>query len=171
MTSLKATANADGFEPKPLAVRKDLAMVFALLSVLTLAAGGLLTQMGLGPWYDNLRIPWFQPPAWAFTPAWTIIFVLLAIATWRIARHGRVARVAIAIYGVQLALNALWSLFFFPMQSPELALVDAVVLMAVVFLMILKYARIDPVAGVMLVPYAAWMSLATAINLWVVRHN
>jgi tryptophan-rich sensory protein len=57
------------------------------------------------------------------------------------------------------------------MQSPELALVDAVVLMAVIFLMILRYARIDRIAGVMLVPYACWMCLATAINLWIVLHN
>lgn len=171
MTTIQTASDALPPQPVPLPARKGLAVLFGALSVATLAAGGLLTQLGLGPWYEGLQIPWFQPPAWVFTPAWTLIFILLAIATWRISRHGSIARIAIAIYGVQLVLNVLWSLFFFPMQSPELALVDAVVLMAVIFVMILRYARIDRIAGVMLVPYACWMCLATAINLWIVLYN
>ena len=74
-------------------------------------------MLGLGPWYDQLKVPWFQPPAWAFTPAWTTIFILLAFATHRVARLGSVARIALAVYAVQMILNILWSLFFFPITS------------------------------------------------------
>ncbi len=151
--------------------RLDLLALFGFLSIVTLAAGGWLTMLGLGPWYDQLKVPWFQPPAWAFTPAWTMIFILLAFATHRVARLGSVARIAIAVYAVQMILNILWSLFFFPMQSPELALVDAIALDVVIVSMIVLYGRIDRIAGWMLVPYGVWMILATAINTWVVLNN
>ena len=170
MTESNSTALAPARDGIP-SRRLDLLVLFALLSIVTLAAGGWLTMLGLGPWYDELAVPWFQPPPWAFTPTWTVIFILLAIATHRIARRGAVARAALVVYGVQLVLNMLWSLFFFPMQSPELALVDAVALVLIVGTMIVLYGRIDSVAGWMLVPYGLWMLLATAINLWVVRHN
>lgn len=151
--------------------RLDLLLLFGALSIVTLAAGGWLTMLGLGPWYDELKVPWFQPPAWAFTPTWTTIFILLAFATHRIARLGSIARIAMTVYAVQIVLNILWSLFFFPMQSPELALVDAIALDVVIVTMIVLYGRIDRVAGWMLVPYGVWMILATAINTWVVLEN
>lgn len=157
-------------DPEP-ARRLDLLLLFGLLSLLTLAAGGVLTMLGLGPWYDALEVPWFQPPPWVFTPAWTTIFILLAIASHRIARRGSTARTALTVYGIQLVLNMLWSLFFFPMQSPELALVDAIALDVVIIAMIILYGRIDRVSGWLLVPYGIWMILATAINLWVVLNN
>lgn len=167
--SLEIQTSRQPSEALPL--RGDLALIFGVLSLVTLAAGGLLTLAGIGPWYENLQVPSFQPPAWAFTPTWTLIFFLLAAASWRIARHGRRARFAIQLYAVQLVLNAAWSLFFFPMQMPWLALVDGVLLTALVGLMIVSYGRIDRTAGAMLVPYAVWMCFATAINLWIVLYN
>lgn len=157
----------DGVRPR----RLDLLVLFGALSIVTLAVGGWLTMLGLGPWYDDLVVPWFQPPPWVFTPAWTTIFILLALATHRIARHGSVARPALVLYGIQLVLNMLWSLFFFAMRSPPLALVDAVALDVIIVAMIVRYGRIDRAAGWMLVPYGLWMILATAINLSVVLDN
>ena len=75
--------------------RRDLLALFALLSLLTLGLGGWLTSLGFGPWYDELLKPPFQPPGWLFSPVWTLLFALLALATWRIAREGPVARLAL----------------------------------------------------------------------------
>jgi len=151
--------------------RLDLLAFFAFLSILTLGLGGWLTSLGFGPWYDELKKPWFQPPGWVFSPVWTVIFVLLAFATWQIARCGRVAKTALVWYGVQLMLNVGWSLLFFTLHQPFWALVEILVLDAVVIVMVILYAHLRPAAGFMLVPYACWLILATAINVWIVIYN
>ncbi len=151
--------------------RRDLLALFALLSLLTLGLGGWLTSLGFGPWYDDLLKPPFQPPGWLFSPVWTLLFALLALATWRIAREGPVARLALWAYGFQLILNVFWSLFFFTLHQPGWALVDIVLLDGLVIAMVFLYGRIDRVAGRLLVPYVIWLGLATAINIWVVIYN
>ena len=142
------------------------------LSFATLAVGGWLTSLGLGPWYDTLRIPDWQPPGWVFTPAWVTILTLLAVASWRVFGQREKPRgLAIGLYAVQLLLNMGWSLLFFALQSPPWALLEILVLNVVVLAMVPVYYRIDRLSGLLLVPYAAWLGLATAINAWIVMNN
>ena len=150
---------------------RRLLTLFGLLSVVTLGLGGWLTSLGFGPWYDQLEKPWFQPPGWVFSPVWTLLFVLLAVSTWQVAREGAVARPALALYALQLVLNLGWSLLFFTLHRPLAALVEILVLDAVVLAMVFVYGRVRRSAGWMLVPYAVWLGLATSINVWIVRHN
>ena len=171
MSSPEITADDTARPDFTLPFRPGLLALFSFISLLTLAAGGWLTSLGLGPWYDELLKPSFQPPAWVFTPAWTTIFVLLAIATWRIARLGAPSKAAIVVYSLQIVLNMLWSLFFFAMERPDLALVEILVLDLVIVLMVFMYGRLDRTAGWLMVPYAVWLILATCINLWVVLNN
>ncbi|MEM8670376.1 MAG: TspO/MBR family protein [Planctomycetota bacterium] len=145
-------------------------------SFLLLALGGWLTSLGLGEWYDELDFPPYQPPGWAFTPAWVAILSLLAWATLRISRSGgaEIARelpIAYFLYGVQFALNVGWSLLFFALRRPDAALWEIIVLDCVLLGMIFTYRRIDRAAGWMLVPYFAWLLFATAINAWIAIHN
>jgi tryptophan-rich sensory protein len=151
--------------------RRDLLALFALLSLLTLGLGGWLTSLGFGTWYDELLKPPFQPPGWLFSPVWTTLFTLLAIATWRVARQGKVARTALQAYALQLVLNVLWSLFFFTLHRPTWALIDIALLDILVIAMVIVYGRLDRMAGWFLVPYAVWLGLATAINAWIVLNN
>jgi len=151
--------------------RLDLLALFAFLSVVTLGMGGWLTSLGFGTWYDELKKPWFQPPGWVFSPVWTVLFVLLAFATWQVARSGRAAKTALRWYGVQLVLNVGWSLLFFTLHLPGWALLEILALDIVVIAMVFHYARLRPAAGFMLVPYACWLMLATAINAWIVVYN
>lgn len=116
---------------------------FAVLSVVTLALGGWLTSLGLGEWYDALEKPPFQPAPWVFTPTWTVIFALLAYATWRVASGEGRKTAALGLYWLQLVLNAGWSLFFFTLARPDLALVEIAVLDAVVLAMVVSYGRLD----------------------------
>lgn len=169
-STLDAQTDAARQNAKPSA-RPGLLALFALLSFVTLALGGWLTSIGFGTWYDELQKPPFQPPGWLFSPVWTFLFTLLAIATWRVARGGAVARTALQVYGLQLVCNILWSLFFFTLHRPAWALVDIVLLDALVVAMVLLYRRVDWVAGWLLVPYAVWLGLATAINSWIVLNN
>ena len=146
-------------------------VLYAVLSFGALGVGGWLTSMGFGPWYDELQKPPFQPPGWVFSPVWTTLFALLAYATWRVSLRGERARRALGLYGIQLVLNVGWSLLFFALHRPAWALVDILLLEAVVIAMVFAYGRLHRPSGWCLVPYAVWLALATAINVWIVVHN
>ena len=156
------------------AKRYDILALTACLSLILLLLGGWLTYLGLGPWYYELEFPPFQPPAWVFTPVWTVVLSLLAWATWRVSRQESPTRgvgLALALYGAQCVLNVGWSLLFFTLQRPDVALWELLVLDVTLLLMIVAYARISKTAGLLLVPYLAWVLFATAINGWIVQFN
>ncbi len=147
--------------------------VFLAISFGTLALGGWLTYLGMGPWYDSLRIPDWQPPGWVFTPVWTLLLTALAFATWIVFLGERTTlrTTALRLYAVQIVMNVAWSLLFFALHSPTLALVDIMLLDCVLVAMIIVYARTSWIAGALIVPYGLWLFLATAINLWIVWNN
>ena len=167
---MDSNTNAIGETPERPSQRGLLAF-FAVVSLVTLSLGGWLTSLGFGPWYDELLKPPFQPPGWLFSPAWTTLFILLAIATWRVARKGAVAGFALWVYAFQLLFNVLWSLFFFTLHRPGWALVDIAILDVLVVAMVVLYGRIDRLAGWFIVPYVLWLALATSINAWIVFNN
>ena len=145
-------------------------------SLTLLLFGGWLTSFGLDDWYKSLKFPPFQPPGWAFSPAWTLILTLLAIATWKITgvaekRNTANLTIALVLYGIQIALNCGWSLLFFTLKRPDIAMWEIIALDIVLALMIITYWRISKSAGLMLVPYFAWLLFATAINVWIVNNN
>ncbi|MEM9702201.1 MAG: TspO/MBR family protein [Planctomycetota bacterium] len=145
---------------------------FCGVSIAMLAAGGWLTSLGIGDWYRELRLPPFQPPAWVFTPVWTAILAMLAVAAWRVARTPHPGRwLAFALYGAQCVLNAGWSLLFFTVARPDVAFGEIVVLIGTVASMVVAFGRIDRVAGGLLVPYLLWLLFAAAINGWIVAEN
>lgn len=151
--------------------RGGLLALFLGLSALTLGVGGWLTSLGMGAWYQQLEKPWFQPPGWVFSPVWTLLFVLLAVATWQVARRSPASGTALRLYALQLVLNVGWSLLFFALRRPAWALAEILLLDLVVVAMVVAYGRIRRVSGWLLVPYALWLGLATAINAWIVLHN
>ena len=152
-----------------------LLLVYSAASVALLLLGGWLTYLGLGDWYYQLEFPPFQAPSWLFTPVWTLVLSLLAVSTWFVAKESSSKPVACAhaltLYGAQCVLNVGWSLLFFTLARPDIALWGLIVLDVVLALMILTYGQISKAAGLMLVPYLAWLILATAINGWIVQIN
>jgi benzodiazapine receptor len=137
-------------------------------AMVTATLGAALTT--IGPWYRDLAKPWFQPPDWAFGPAWTVIFALAAwgfVRAWRAGARGALV-LAFAVNG---ALNALWSLLFFTLRRPDLALLEILPLWLSILAMILLAARHDRAAGWLIVPYISWVSFAGFLNLAIVRLN
>lgn len=135
--------------------------LFLLLVVGGGTAIGMLTAPG--PWYAQLAKPAFDPPNWVFGPVWTALYILIAIAGWRIWRHGRLSAAMWAWWG-QLALNFLWSPAFFEAHRIGIALaIIALMLAAIVLFMVLAWRR-DRLAALLFVPYAAWVAFATALN-------
>ena len=146
--------------------------VAALAATMVAGLGALMTD--LGPWYANLEKPSWQPPDWLFGPAWTLIFALCAIAgylAWRNApnRGGRDA--VLALFALNAFLNVLWSGLFFRLRRPDWALTEAVLLWLSVALLIIALSRYSKTAGVLLVPYLAWVSFATVLNWTIVQLN
>lgn len=140
--------------------------------ILLVVGGGLLIGFftAPGPWYEALAKPPFNPPNWLFGPVWTILYVLIAVAGWRIWRHPSAGN-AMKLWWLQLLLNFLWSPVFFGMEQVRLALVVILALLVVILAFIaVAWAR-DRVSAVLFVPYAAWVAFASLLNASILALN
>lgn len=144
---------------------------------LPLAIGGLsgyATSEGVATWYPTLVKPSFNPPAWVFGPVWTALYLMMGVAAFLVWRKGTSAPgvgLALGVFAVQLALNGLWSILFFGMQSPALAFAEILVLWLAIVATVVCFWRVVPTAGALLLPYLAWVSFAAVLNgsLWVLN--
>ena len=129
--------------------------------------GSLFTFSAIPTWYATLTKPALNPPSWVFGPVWTTLYVLMGVSAFLIWQKGwqrKDVKVALSVYGIQLILNALWSIVFFGMQSPGLALVNiALLFISIVLTMILFYKLSRP-AMYLLIPYILWVSFASYLN-------
>lgn len=147
-------------------------LVAAGAALAVAALGGAATD--IGPWYEGLRKPAWQPPDWLFGPAWTAIFALTALAglrAWRATPDVRGRGRVLSAYALNALLNILWSLLFFTLKRPDWALVEVVPLWLSIVLLIVVSGRRDRAAGWLLVPYLAWVAFAGVLNWSVVRLN
>lgn len=150
------------------------ALVLVPLVLLLGMASGWLANSGYGnSWFAALRKPYYMPPAWAFPVAWTVLYVLMGFALAMIvaARGARGREAAIAIFVVQLLLNLAWSPLFFAAHQVAAALALIAILILIVAVTIWRFWVIRPVAGVLLLPYLAWLGLAAALNYAVMDLN
>ena len=135
---------------------------------------GFATARGVSTWYPTLVKPSFNPPAWVFGPVWTVLYLMMGVAAFLVWRQGISAdgvRVALVVFVVQLALNGLWSILFFGMQSPGWALVEIVVLWLAIGVTIRLFWVVVPAAGALLLPYLAWVSFAAVLNFTIWQIN
>lgn len=137
------------------------------------AAVGAWASTSAAGFYTTLALPAWAPPASVFGPVWSLLYAMMAIAAWLVWRERgwRDAQPALALYLVQLAVNALWSWLFFGWKLGALAFADILVLITLVGATIVAFARIHRGAAVMLLPYLAWISFASALNFAVWRAN
>jgi benzodiazapine receptor len=131
------------------------------------AIGGVVTNGSVRSWYPMLTKPAWNPPGWVFGPVWTALYAMMAVAAWLTWRQDGWGG-ALALFGVQLALNAAWSLLFFGLHRIDLALADIVLLWAAIVATTAAFWKVAPVAGWLFVPYLLWVTFATALNfaLW-----
>jgi benzodiazapine receptor len=129
---------------------------------------GIVTKSSIDTWYPTLIKPSFNPPNWVFAPAWSLLYLLMGVAAglvWdRIEYEKEVVKNALVFFAIQLALNALWSYLFFGLMNPLLALIEIVVLWLMIYETLLKFIKINKIAGYLLVPYLLWVSFATILN-------
>ena len=142
----------------------------AALAVAILGA----TVTDLGPWYESLQRPSWQPPDWLFGPAWTLIYALAALSgvtAWRDAPDRASREWMLGLFALNGALNIGWSLLFFRLQRPDWALAEVVVLWLSIVLLMVVLGRYSKQAAWLLVPYLAWVGFAAALNFAVVQLN
>ncbi|MEP6658170.1 MAG: TspO/MBR family protein [Betaproteobacteria bacterium] len=146
---------------------------FVALCLAVSAIGGWVTADGVGSWYRALQKPAFNPPDWVFAPVWTLLYLMIAVAGWRVWRsHGLAgARAGMATYATQLALNLAWSFLFFGGHMIGIALAEIVLLLAAIGVNAVLFWRVDRVAGGLLLPYAAWVAFAGVLNFALWRLN
>jgi translocator protein len=134
--------------------------------------GGTITD--LGPWYQGLKKPEWQPPDAAFGAIWTAIFALTAasaVIAWRRAPKGSEREWLLGLFALNGFLNVLWSLLFFRLHRPDWSLLEVVALWLSIVALIIYTARHARLSGVLLTPYLVWVSLASVLNFDVVRLN
>ncbi len=126
-----------------------------------------------GAFYAVLDKPAWAPPPWLFAPAWGTLYVLMALAAFRVWRATGLtaARGALALYGGQLVLNALWTWLFFVWRDGPWATAEVVVLWSAILATLVAFWRHDRLAGLLLLPYLGWVSFATALTIAVWQRN
>lgn len=140
------------------------------LSLLVVAAvsviGGLVTADNVDGWYQTLEKPSFNPPDWLFGPVWTVLYVMMAVAAWLVWRRAgwTRGRPALLLHAGQLAFNLGWTLLFFGAHAIGAAFIEILVLFVSILLTARAFYRIEPVAGWLMLPYAAWVGFASILN-------
>lgn len=132
-----------------------------------------LSQLAGRPdaWFAALAKPSWNPPNWVFGPVWTTLYLMIGVALWLYWESGRATRQGFVLFALHLALNALWTVFFFGAHSPGLALIDIALLCIVVIALIATFWRARPASGALLVPYLGWLLFASALNWWIWSNN
>lgn len=149
--------------------------LFVLLISLALVGIAANTGARFRPdsWYRELNKPDWTPPDIAFPIAWGILYLLMAIAAWRIymADDSAWRTAGLTIYALQLVANAAWSWLFFGRKQIAAALGDIALLLMLIMLAIIVFAKVSALAAWLMVPYALWVALALALNATIWRRN
>ena len=139
-------------------------LAFILITSAIGASASVFTEPAIATWYAGLIRPSFAPPNWVFAPVWTTLYIVMAVAAWRVWRITGLKSAEMAAYGVQLFLNFCWSAIFFSLHQIGFALGELIALDALILATAFLFFRRDRIAGLLLLPYLAWTTFATALN-------
>ncbi len=122
-----------------------------------------------GLWYDTLNWPARTPPSWVFGPVWTLLYLLMGIAAWRVwAKRGfgdPQTRTALVLFLIHLILNAAWTWLFFGLHMLTAAAVEIVILWAMIVVLVMLFWKRDRIAGAVLLPYLMWVTYAVTLSI------
>ncbi|MEI8373855.1 MAG: TspO/MBR family protein [Planctomycetota bacterium] len=145
-----------------------LAICFAAAGI-----GGAVTTPKIATWYATLAKPTWNPPNWIFGPVWSALYFGMAVAAWLVWRQAGFtgAKFPWILFGTQLVLNVLWSCIFFGLENPGLAFVEVVLLWTTIAATMILFWLRSSVAGILFLPYLAWVSFASVLNFTIWRLN
>jgi len=148
-------------------------LISILIALLAGFIGSLFTTSSISTWYTFINKPLFSPPNWIFAPVWSFLYVLMGISAFLIwqKRDNLKIKLAMIFYGIQLVLNTLWSIIFFGMHNPGLALLEILILWVFISITLIEFYRINKTAGLLFIPYLLWVSFASILNyaIWILN--
>jgi translocator protein len=154
---------------------KILKFIISIASCFLVAfLGSTFTVPSIAGWYAHLNKPFFNPPNWIFGPVWTILYFLMGVSlyiVWNKNLKNKEKGNAIKVFIFQLVLNLLWSLVFFGLHQPLVALITIIALWITIFMVIRSFYKISKIAAYLLYPYIFWVSFASILNFAVLLLN
>ena len=144
-----------------------------LLPQLVGITSAYFTARSVSTWYLTLNKPWFNPPSFVFAPVWTILYLLMGVSLYLLwtAKKSRIQVLALSLFAAQLVANWFWSLLFFGAQAPLAALLEILLLLALIIATMLVSFKVNKLAAYLLIPYAVWVTFATVLNAAIVMLN
>jgi tryptophan-rich sensory protein len=164
-----ASRTTPGIRPEGMMDEKWIALIGFVVACFAAASSASLALPG--PWYRRLAKPVWTPPDWMFGPVWTVLYAMIAVSGWLVWQAVGLWHAAFLVYALQLLLNGLWSFIFFKFQRIGLATADAVGLWLSIALNIAVFWPISSTAALLLVPYLAWVTVATALTATIWKMN
>jgi tryptophan-rich sensory protein len=148
-------------------------IVFVAICFGAAAVGGWFTNSSVKTWYPGLLKPAGTPPSWVFGPVWSVLYLLMATASWLVwrERHAHDVWLPLGLYFSQLVLNALWSLIFFGLQRPSLVFFEILILLLAIVLTAISFSEYSRCAFWLMTPYLGWVGYATYLNFGFWRLN
>jgi tryptophan-rich sensory protein len=134
------------------------------------AIGSIFTFSSIPTWYATINKPSFTPPNWLFGPVWITLYTLMGVSLYLIWNKGlenKEVKSSLFVFSAQLALNTLWSILFFSLKSPFYAFIEIIILWIAIAVTIFKFYKIYKNAGLILIPYIIWVSIALTLNFYV----
>lgn len=152
--------------PKASVSRQIIGLLGWLLLSFAAAAIGAVASAEAGAFYQQLVRPSWAPPGWLFAPVWAVLYVLMGVAAWLVWRvHGfKEGRTALALFIAQLGANALWTWVFFVWHQGGLAFAEVMLLWCLIVVTAVSFRRLNALAAVLLLPYLAWVTFASALT-------
>ena len=138
-------------------------LIIFLITFLAPSIGGYVTTSFKEPWYSQIILPSFNPPSWVFAPIWTMLYVMMAIAIWKIWINSYDLKI-LKLYFVHLFFNGTWSIVFFGFHQIGLALINLIIILIFILLLMKNYFNKDKISFYLMIPYLLWSSYALILN-------
>lgn len=146
-------------------------VVFIVICLLAGYIGSRFTFVSVKTWYRTIRKPSWNPPNWIFAPVWTLLYIMMAVAAWRVWERTDNAFGPMLMFALQLVLNVAWSAIFFGKRNISLALKEIVLLWIAVVATTAVFWSVDRFAGILFIPYVVWVTFAAFLNYTIDRMN
>ena len=137
-----------------------------LILIITFSAsaiGGFTTASFKEPWYSEIILPSFNPPSWVFAPVWTLLYIMMSFAIWKIWINSFNLKL-LKLYFIHLFFNATWSIAFFGFHQIGLALINIIIILIFIILLMRRYLTRDKISFYLMTPYFLWSSYALILN-------
>lgn len=146
---------------------------FVVVCFTAAGIGSLVTNSSVKTWYSQLNRPAWTPPNWIFAPVWTTLYLMMAISAWLVWRgwNWSAARFALVLFGIQLALNILWSVVFFGWRKVGPAFAEILLLWMMIIATTVAFYPLSLLAAWLLLPYVVWVAFASYLNFRIWQMN